>query len=138
MKKHATTLFVVMLIALPGLLSAQTNSVIKAQVPFEFVANGVTMPAGSYSITISGDGQKILGITNGDQHVYAIPNATESLNASDATSLVFHRYDDRYFLAGIKIQGWNRGYALPAGRVEGELQASNAPEGDVILLASSH
>jgi hypothetical protein len=137
MKKHATTLLLVMLIALPGLLSAQTTRTIKAQIPFEFVASGMNMSAGSYTINVSGDGQKVLSITNGRQHLFAVPNATESLNASQATSVLFHRYGDRYFLSGIKLEGWNRGYVLPAGRVETELQAKNAPESEVILLASA-
>jgi len=137
MKKHVVTLLILTLVALPGLLSAQTRTVIKAQVPFDFVAKGKTMPAGECTIEARGDGQTVLSINSGNQHLFAIPNASESRNPSENTSLVFHKYGDRYFLAAINRQGENRGYKLPAGKLEKELRAQNVAANDVTLLASA-
>lgn len=44
-KKHTATLLILMLVGLTGLVHAQMDTKIKAQVPFNFVANGKTMPA---------------------------------------------------------------------------------------------
>jgi len=46
MTKHAVTVFILMLAGLTGLVHAQVRPRIVAQVPFEFMANGKTMPAG--------------------------------------------------------------------------------------------
>jgi hypothetical protein len=137
MKKQAATLLVLALVALPGLLNAQIRTVIKADVPFEFVANGKVMPAGPCTIEVSGDGQTLLWIKSGSQRISVAPNATESVAPSAETALLFHKYGGRYFLAGINREGENRGYELPAGRVETELRAQNVAEGDVMLLASA-
>jgi hypothetical protein len=135
MKKYAATLLVLTIIALPGLLSAQSRMVIKADVPFQFVVNGKTMPAGPCTIKVGGEGQTILAIDSGEKHVFVLPNAAESLHPSAGTSLVFHQYGDRYFLASINRAGEQRGYELPASRVEEELRAQNNVERDVTLLA---
>ena len=137
MKKHAVTLLILALVALPGLVNAQSRHVIKANVPFEFVANGKTMPAGECTIEVRSDGQNILWISAGDQHLFALPNSTESLKASDKTKLVFDRYGDRYFLSEISREGESRGYELPVSKLEKELRAQNVARSSVTLLASS-
>jgi len=137
MKTHAATLLILMVVGLTGLVNAQmSTTMIKAQVPFDFVANGKTMPAGECIITVPYTGQKVLSITSGKQHAFAFSIANESRNESKETALVFHRYGDRYFLAGIKREG-RTGYELPASRLEGELQARNVAEEVFTLLASA-
>jgi len=137
MKKHAATLLILTIVALTGLVNAQTRAMIKAEVPFEFVANGKTMPAGSCTIQAGGDGQAILSIKSGSAHLFVAPNSTESLNPSENTTLVFHKYGDRYFLASINRAGEQRGYELPVGKLEKELRAQNTVKSDVVLVASA-
>jgi hypothetical protein len=98
--------------------------------------NGNILPAGECAIETQMDGQTKLTVSSGGHKVFVLPNATESLNASAETKLVFHRYGDRYFLSSISRQGNNRGYALPAGKAEKELRAQKAVEGDVTLVAA--
>ena len=137
MKKHVATLLILMLAVLTGLVNAQVvHPKIMAQIPFEFVANGKTMPAGECTITAQGDGTMILWIRSGNKNLAAVPHATQSLNASQKTTLVFHRYGDRYFLASISRQGEKLGYEFPTNKLEKELRAQNVAKSDVILLAS--
>ena len=136
MKKQAATILTLMLFALTGLVSAQTRMVAKARVPFDFMANGKTMPAGECTIEARGDGPKFLLISSGKQNLYAIPNSTQPVTHAEETMLVFHRYGDRYFLFAIS-GGKNRGYELPAGKLEVELRAQNIVEKDVTLLANA-
>ena len=135
MKKHAATLLILTIVALSGLVNAQTRTMVKAEVPFEFVANGKTMPAGECIVSGPGDAQAILSIASGKARVYIVANSSESLAASAKTSLVFHKYGDRYFLAGINREGETRGYEVPMGSLEKELRASNATKSDVVLVA---
>ena len=137
MKKHAATLLILMVVGFTGLAKAQMSSVIKAEVPFEFVANGQTMPAGECIIAVVvSNGTTVLSVGSGKQHVQAFPTRDELPNASKETALVFHQYGDRYFLAGIKRAGAT-GYGLPASRQEGELRAQNVSEKVFTLLASA-
>lgn len=135
-KKHTATLLILMFVGLTGLAHAQTSTTIKAQVPFDFVANGETMPAGECTIQIMVNGQTLLSIDSGKQHVFSLLSGYGSPNGSKETALVFHKYGDRYFLAGIKRAN-GIGYELPSSRIEGELRARNAPEEVFILLASA-
>ena len=136
-REQAATLFILMLVGLTGLVNAQTSARIKAQVPFEFVANGKTMPAGECRIAVDvSNGLTVLSLSSGKQHVFALPNADASPDASKETALVFQQYGDRYFLAGIKHEG-GIGYDLPASGLEGELRARNTAEKVFTILASA-
>ena len=135
-KKQTATLLILMLAGLTGFLHAQIYTTIKAEVPFTFVANGVTMPAGECTIQIRVNGRTALSISSGKQHAAALPIADESSNGNKRTALVFHRYGDRYFLAGIKREG-RISYQLPASRFEDELRALNVTEEVFTLVASA-
>jgi hypothetical protein len=134
-KKHATTLLILMFVGLTGLVHAQMYTAVKAQVPFNFVVNGKTMPAGKCTIQISFNGPTALSISSGKQHIFAFPIPDDSPKASNKTALVFHRYGDRYVLASIKRAGIS--YELPASKLERELRAGNVAEEVFTLLASA-
>src|SRR5579863_6826044 len=137
-KKHAATLLVLALVGLTGLVNAQMATMTKAQVPFDFVANGKPMPAGECVIESVGVGRTALSISCGRQHVYSVAVvAYQARNASKESTLVFHRYGHRYFLAAIKRAG-AIGYELPPSRQEDELRAQNVSEEVLTLLASAN
>lgn len=134
-KKHAALLLMT-LVALTGLLKAQMSTTIQAQVPFEFVTNGETMPSGECKVdVVVSNGQTLLWIRSGKQYIFALPILDESSKASKRTALVFHRYGDQYFLASIRRAG-RINYELPASGLEGELRARNVTEEVFTLLAS--
>jgi hypothetical protein len=136
MKKQAATLLILTLVGLAGLVNAQTPARITAQVPFDFVVNGNTMPAGECTIAVDVNGRTLLSISSGLQHAYAFPIADRSTNAGKKTALVFHHYGNRYFLASTKREG-GTGYQLPASKLERELLARNIPWQVFTLLASA-
>lgn len=132
--KHAA-LLILTLVGLTGLLNAQKSATVKAQVPFDFIANGQRMPAGECTIDVELNGRALLSISSGNQHNFAFPVDDESASAKKETALVFHHYGNRYFLVAIKREG-KTGYQLPTGRLERELQARNVPGQEFTLLAS--
>ncbi len=136
MKKHAATLLFLMLAGLTGLANAQTGTTIIAEVPFNYIVNGKAMPAGESSVKVENNGQAYLWITSEQRSAFAMPNMDETAKPAEETCLVFHKYGDRYFLAGVNRKGQNRNYELPAGSLEKELRASNVDEKDVTLVAS--
>jgi hypothetical protein len=135
MKMHAATLLFLTMAGLTGLANAQTGTII-AEVPFNYIVNGKAMPAGKSRVKIENNGQAYLWITSEQRSAFAMPNEGESAKPAKETSLVFHKYGDRYFLAGVKREGQNRSYELPAGSLEKELRATSVDEKDVTLVAS--
>jgi len=134
--KKAATIFILTLMALSTLAAAQTRKIVGAEVPFEFIANGKTMPAGFYTITVSGDPLAVLLIRSGKSFVHALANATALSQHPVVTVLVFHRYGAQYFLSGIRWEGEDRAYELPAGKAEMELQSKKATEDEIGLIAA--
>ena len=133
--KH-TVLLLMTLVGLTGFLNAQTSTAIEAQVPFAFVANNKTMPAGECTITVDVNGRPLLSISTGEQHTFAVPIGDESPSVGKKTALVFHHYGNRYFLVALKRKG-GTSYQLPPSRLERELQARNIPGQVLTLLASA-
>src|SRR5262250_3287241 len=100
-------------------VAAQAQSVrLKADVPFAFAVGKTALPAGEYRIDSLGTENRVLLIRSMDQNAQAstISNTGRSLEKSDQTKLVFHRYGDRYFLAEIWVQGYSSGHQLPQSK----------------------
>src|SRR5579871_1814169 len=99
-------MLLITLVGLAGLLNAQrAATTVKAQVPFAFVANGKTMPAGECTIAVLGNGRTLLSINSGDQHTFAFPISVVSANARKKTTLVFRQSGERYFPGATPYQG---------------------------------
>src|ERR1700690_4642706 len=78
MKKHAAALLILMLAGLTGLVNAQTRATVIAEVPFNYIASGKTMPAGECRVRVENNGQAILWITSEGQTAVALPIMDES------------------------------------------------------------
>jgi hypothetical protein len=136
MKKHVFHLLAALVLLAAGSAYAQLSSKpIKVNIPFDFRAGNITLPAGEYRLdTIYATGSLVLSGTD-SQRMLVHFNAAETLVASSSTKLIFHRYGDRYFLHEVWVQGENRGRELPATRLEKEI-ASNARPRSVAILAN--
>jgi hypothetical protein len=139
MKRSITTLLSALGLWLAtGCVYAQEIKV-TANVPFDFVIQNATLPSGSYSIAnIGSSASKALVVRNSEsgKSLVLMPNSAESLNASETTKLVFHRYGSHYFLAQVWIQGEREGREIRTTRKEAELASNRMPEQEVIVLAS--
>jgi hypothetical protein len=79
--------------------TAVGQSVVMADIPFPFVVTGRTLPAGHYVLSL---GDQIMSITNSNKHTsYVLPLDMTSLSPRSSGKLVFHRYDNTYFLAQV-------------------------------------
>ena len=86
-------------------VSAQTTSMetmLRANIPFPFVAGGVHLPAGEYRVYHPGN-PYIIVIENKDATAHAMtyvrPSAINS--GQNTTKLLFNKYGDQYFLAEV-------------------------------------
>ena len=134
--KRNLLLFAVALTLLVTTASAQTIKV-QAKIPFNFVINGATMPAGEYLVESMDRDGGVLAIRDSNLKTtnLVIANACESHKAATHTKLIFHRYGDRYFLSQVWIQGNNRGRELRTSAREIEV-AKDFSAQEVVLMAA--
>lgn len=129
--------------ALLGLLlvgavgSAQAQQSIRVNIPFAFMADKATLPAGEYLVQRPAiGGPRVLMLQRIDGSAAAIVSAM-SVQANDwqtETYLVFHRFGDSYFLSQIWTEGNKSGLQLSKSPREKELARNETP-GEVTLLA---
>jgi len=104
-KKYASILFA--LIGLLGIGTAAKGEIrgeIKVTLPFEFVVDGKTLPAGIYTLSRVGDDKNEgLILTNYESRtsVFVHPVRVDSASA-DKPKVSFQRVGDQLFLSGIR------------------------------------
>jgi hypothetical protein len=97
-----------------GMVYAQAEPRIIANIPFAFIAGNKTLPAGEYTILIR----------SADRHVAFFLNANnvEAKQTPNKTELVFNEIGDKYFLSQIWMAGEETGREIPKPRAERELE----------------
>ena len=139
--KYAKRMLTLGLIALPILAVAQMGSStrIVGQVPFPFMVGNRHVPAGECTVERASGASGMLVIRNVNARLglFTAAMPAEAKRASESYALVFHKYGDKAFLAGIKLAGDRTIYHIPEGRQETELRAQNATATEEILLASA-
>ena len=116
--------------------SAQTIRV-QATIPFSFVVNRATLPAGEYSVVSADDEGRVLLVSEVNSHSknLVVTNSCRSTKATMDTKLVFHRYGDRYFLNQIWVEGNDAGHELPTSRREKEVARDYSMQRVVLVAA---
>jgi hypothetical protein len=98
------TILFILFLGLPSTLNAQVSSVpmLKVNVPFDFIAGGSHLAAGTYNIFHT-DSANLMMIRSTDLKAQALVPVMVSDTGSDksVTKLVFNRYGDQYFLSQI-------------------------------------
>ena len=117
---------VVLTMSLMLLVSAAANATtihVKANIPLKFMAGRTILPAGPYELLSMGVSDNVLLIRSLNSNAVAVVllNSCQSQNAPLATKLVFHRYDQRYFLSAVWMRGDNIGFQVPASSWEVEV-----------------
>lgn len=136
MKKHALTLIgVLSLLMAAGSAYAQSIHV-KGDIPFSFIVNKETLPAGQYEFKSMGlsDGRVILVRDAEGKPLATVNNLrAESMDTCQTTKLVFKRYGSRYFLHQIWVAGEKSGQQLPKSSRESEVAMDYRPSTVVVL-----
>lgn len=129
---------VALLAVLPTALQAQEQMLFRVNIPFEFIAGGVHMPAGEYMgfhttpsliQVVREDGRASAWI-----HVKASPVG----NGETRNQLVFNRYGDTYFLAKVTTGHDQQEHECFRCRMEQTLAAQYAPAKPETVLVAMH
>jgi hypothetical protein len=124
MKKRAfvtATLFLFSILVAAEVARAEETMLVN--IPFQFVAGNVTLPAGEYRVQKLDRNSGMLLIRGSDPNasVMVITNAAQAKKLHAQSILVFNRYDNRYFLSQVWTAGSIRGRQLRKSPRETEL-----------------
>lgn len=136
MKKTLTLFAAALALFVTTAASAQTVDM-KVNIPFNFIINGATLPAGEYSVTSADVGGQVLLIRDlsSYRNKLILANSCRSAKAATKTKLVFHRYGNRYFMNQIWIAGDDAGHEIPTSRREKEVARDFSMQ-EVVLVAA--
>ena len=114
MMRNAVLIAGAILVCAGGTARASTWNVVEANVPFSFVVNGQTMPAGKYMVQRDDMASSVLLIRGeGNNHASAFVSTTPDGGHAPAGSqpaLTFKRHENQYRLASVwesGSQGWD-------------------------------
>ena len=117
-----------LMIAVPALAQTPGTSM-RANIPFDFIVRGKTLPAGNYEIrriSDEPDGLLIRNINDKQDHAMFETESVETIKTPNNSEVVFHRYGDTYFLSEVLTAGELTGRELPAPREERQLRREMA------------
>jgi hypothetical protein len=135
MKKQILTLVGVLSLMLVAGSAFAQNFNLTADIPFGFVLQKQTLPAGHYTIKSMSDNVVVIENSDGKSVAMVLTHGVQSGKASDRSKLIFQRYGDRYFLAQAWTSGNSAGLELPKSPRESEIALDTRPE-QVVILAS--
>jgi hypothetical protein len=107
-------------------------------IPFDFTVTDQKLPAGKYTIgrAQQGNGDLVIQISrvDGDESVARLTIPVITRDPANEGLLVFHQYEDQYFLYEIWPAGGHTGRALPKSRAERDLE-KNGTDAKVARVA---
>jgi hypothetical protein len=124
---------------------AQSQPVLKANIPFDFSAANRTLPAGEYTVsnTNAASGTIVVRNNDGNKAVALIASPRYPKNEANQPMLVFHRYGDQYFLAKVINAGGWPGREIPMSKTEKRLSkgsdrnlANNKVEPEIVTVVA--
>ena len=116
-----SSLFVLLAVA-PALGQSRSSHKIQADIPFDFMVQDTTFPAGTYTVsTLTPDVVLIRSLDRHESLVVITRGVQKSLTPPDETNLVFNRYGDQYFLAQVWTVGAVSGREFLKSSTESEV-----------------
>ena len=137
--KNFTMLALVVGVALATTLvsaNAQSTSIVRANIPFDFIVGDKTLPAGKYTVnSAASDGQALNIRTSGGKSLaLVLTHDAAERSQKRIARMVFHRYGQQYFLAEV-WSGASHGRQLMQSKRERNLRqelASNESKSDSV------
>jgi len=138
MKRHTwqTVAFLVVLLATAAAAVGQSDlGVLAADIPFPFVVANHTLPPGHYELSAIGDQGVIYIVGSHNPGAFARTLKVERSAPESSGKIVFHRYQDTYFLTQIWPPTQRMGKQLYKSDAEEELESLKTNKDDIVLRA---
>ena len=126
------SLFIALVFALalyPSKAQAQIVGEIEANIPFQFHAGNVKLPAGRYFIhVLDNTDLTVMEITSADGSTSALfdVQGTQATSSPAKSELIFDKYGNRYFLAKLFDEGNLSGSQVLKSRYEKRISQASA------------
>src|SRR6204780_2819066 len=118
--KKSYLVAVLTLTCLPGggvTAHAQDTEGVRVKVPFEFVAGGATLPAGTYTVgRLSVDASSGIAIRSFGNSVLVLPQVVDGTPA-EHPKLSFEQVGGKYFLSEVDTPGGTYSFGFPRAKV---------------------
>lgn len=144
MNKLFSVMAIVSLLALLFVTTAQAQMPgvpVRANIPFDFIVRGKTLPAGNYEIeriTEAPSGLLLRNVNNKHEHIVFETEPIEGRKIPNHNVLVFNVYGGEYFLSEVMTAGEQTGRELAPSRTEKTLRremAKNQVEPQTVTVA---
>ncbi len=133
MIKYVTKSFLVLSLLIVGGLTAvraqlDSNTILDANIPFQFTVGNTTLPAGKYVIKPldnSGDNPNVIEVRSTDDRMAVIFDSENASldNAPKKSEIIFDKIGNQYFLSQIFVEGENYGAQMLESRMEKKLKS---------------
>ena len=131
----ASALAMGMVASAPMALAQSGDYIAKADIPFDFQAGQLVMPAGTYEITKAADHTLILRAIGQKASEFLMVYDTSRNRPPAQSSLVFDRHGDDYFLRQIWTAGRSDGLECPKTHLERKVEAMNKQAATPVVVA---
>ncbi|HEY6373900.1 MAG TPA: hypothetical protein VIX90_00110 [Edaphobacter sp.] len=131
----ASALAIGMVASTPSAVAQTGDTVVKANIPFDFQAGQLVMPAGEYQISKSSEHMLLLRATDQKATEFLIVHEAYASTPPTGSSLVFDRYGNKYFLRQIWTAGNHDGLECTKGRIEKRVEAENKQDASPVIVA---
>jgi len=134
--KIVTKLFLSLcLVSLGATLTAnaqiRSDATIRANIPYSFVVNTTTLPAGAYVIKVADAGPSDLSVleirsADGKTTVFFDTQAVIVPGSAPETALVFDKIGDTYFLSKVFLKNYEGGNQLMKSKTQRKLEENGS------------
>jgi len=137
MKVLRSVVFALGLLLVVSAVHAQSAAV-SANIPFDFIVGKQVYPAGNYLLSSWGTVQGSILIQNRNESrgSMVLTQDCTKLEEAEKTVLIFHRYDDQYFLEQVWIKGNTTGRQFRMSKIETQLAKNHQDREEVNVAAN--
>jgi hypothetical protein len=111
------------------------GSFAKYNVPFAFEATGQSMPAAEYTVRNNSHNTLQVSAAGGPQ-ILLLDTQGSSTRDTESGKLVFHKYGNQYFLAGIAQPGSAHVTRVSPSKREKEIKMAAGVQADHVVIAA--
>ena len=114
---------VIIAVAISASAFAQSSRM-SATIPFDFYVSDRLLPAGTYMVAPQASPAALRLFDDRGNSVFVMTSGSTENRAINLSRLVFRRYGDASFLAGIYWQGYKTGRELASSKIERKIAAN--------------
>ena len=130
-----TSLIAVVILGMP-VIYAGSEAIVSATIPFDFIVENKTLPAGQYTVSALSQRGLIVRSEDAKSAVIALTMGVQAKSANNGPRLEFSRYGSTYFLSKVWRGYDNQGHAIHKSKQEREI-ALNQKSTGVTLTAQA-